>query len=76
MLVLSRKNGERVHIGDDVVLTVLTSRNGCVRLGLEAPADVLILREEALRSPTEGVAVLPRSGASRGKEVLRTGAQL
>jgi carbon storage regulator len=76
MLVLSRKNGERIHIGESVVLTVITSRNGHVRLGLEAPAGTLILREEALRSPTKGGAVPPDSGESRGKEVPRTGTQL
>ena len=47
MLVLSRKKGERIHIGDCVVLTVLESKNGRVRLGFEAPEQVAIFREEA-----------------------------
>jgi carbon storage regulator len=46
MLVLSRKKGERIHIGECVVLTVLDLRNGRVRLGIEAPEDVVLLREE------------------------------
>jgi carbon storage regulator len=76
MLVLGRKNKERIHIGDNVVLTVITSRNGYVRLGFDAPEGLLILREEALRSPTKGGAVPSDSGESRGKEVPRTGTQL
>jgi carbon storage regulator len=47
MLVLSRKEGQRIHIGSDVVVTVLTNRRGQVRLGIEAPRDVVVLREEA-----------------------------
>lgn len=46
MLVLSRKKGQRLHLGELVVLTVLESRHGRVRLGIEAPDDVVIRREE------------------------------
>ncbi len=46
MLVLTRKVGERIRIGDDVTLQVLEVRGGQVRLGLAAPADVRIFREE------------------------------
>ncbi len=45
MLVLSRKRGERVHIGDNISVTVLDYGNGKVRLGFSAPSDVLILRD-------------------------------
>jgi carbon storage regulator len=54
MLVLSRKKGERIHIGECVVLTVLESRHGQVRLGFEAPKDVVILREEIQSEFREG----------------------
>ncbi len=47
MLVLSRKKGERIHIGECVVVIVLESRNGRVRLGFEAPEEVGIFRAEA-----------------------------
>jgi carbon storage regulator len=47
MLVLSRKKGEQIRIGECVILTVLESRNGRVRLGFEAPEEVEIFREEA-----------------------------
>lgn len=46
MLVLSRKTGQQLHLGDGVVLTVLGWRAGQVRLGIEAPQDMVILREE------------------------------
>jgi carbon storage regulator len=46
MLVVSRKRGEAVCIGDDIIVSVLESRGGTVRLGIDAPKQVLILREE------------------------------
>jgi carbon storage regulator len=46
MLVLSRKERERIRLGDSIVLTVVQVSGDRVRLGVEAPADVLILREE------------------------------
>jgi carbon storage regulator len=46
MLVLSRKPGERIHIGDDVVITIVRIGPNTVRLGIEAPRDMNIVREE------------------------------
>jgi carbon storage regulator len=46
MLVLSRRKGERIHLGESILLTVLGCYGGRVRLGIEAPADMVILREE------------------------------
>ncbi len=46
MLVLSRRLGERIHIGDDVVITVVRIGPLSVRIGIEAPKDVHILRGE------------------------------
>jgi len=48
MLVLSRKVGERIHIGNDIIVTVLSVRGGRVRVGIEAPDGVQIKREELL----------------------------
>jgi len=60
MLVLSRRESERIRLGDSIVLTVVKVAGDRVRLGIEAPADVLILRDELQRhteaSPLE---VLP-----------------
>ncbi len=46
MLVLTRKPNQRINIGDDIVITVLEVRGDQVRLGIEAPRDVAVQREE------------------------------
>jgi len=46
MLVLTRKIGERIFIGDDIILTVVDIERGKIRLGIEAPKEVPIWREE------------------------------
>ena len=46
MLVLSRKSGEQIVIGDDVAITVVAVNGKNVRLAVQAPDDVLILRSE------------------------------
>lgn len=46
MLVLSRKDGQTICIGDEIEITVCEIRNGRVKLGIRCPPDVRILREE------------------------------
>jgi len=46
MLVLSRKESEKIMLGDSVVLTIVRISGDRVRLGIEAPSDMLILRKE------------------------------
>jgi carbon storage regulator len=46
MLILTRRSNERIFIGDDVVLVVLGIENNRVKLGIEAPSEISILREE------------------------------
>jgi carbon storage regulator len=46
MLVLTRKVGQRVLIGDNVAVTVVRVSQGTVRLGIEAPPETPIVREE------------------------------
>ena len=46
MLVLSRKESEKVLLGDEIVLTIVRLSGDRVRLGIEAPSDMLILRQE------------------------------
>lgn len=46
MLVLSRKLGEKVIIGDNIVLTIVKIDRNQIRLGIEAPSDVPVYREE------------------------------
>ena len=54
MLVLSRKLGEKIVIGERVILTVVKVDRNQVRIGIEAPPEVLVYREEiapAKRAP-------------------------
>ena len=46
MLVLSRKAGERILIGDDVAITIVRIGPNSVRVGIEAPRSMNIVREE------------------------------
>jgi carbon storage regulator len=46
MLVLSRRENERIRLGDSIVVTVVKLAGDRVRLGIEAPADLRILRGE------------------------------
>ncbi len=46
MLVLIRKEGEQVRIGDDIRITVVRLYDGKVRIGFDAPDDISIHREE------------------------------
>lgn len=58
MLVLSRKLQEQIRIGDQITITVLRIKGGQVRLGIQAPRQVRVLRSE-----------LPRTSASDTAEV-------
>ena len=46
MLVLSRRSTERIQIGDNVAVTVLEIRGNIVRIGIDAPTEVRVLRSE------------------------------
>lgn len=46
MLVLSRFIGEKIYIGDDVVIQVVSVRGDKVKIGVEAPAEVKVMRAE------------------------------
>jgi len=48
MLVLSRKRDERIVIGDNIVITIVDVRGDKVRIGIEAPAEVPVHRQEIL----------------------------
>jgi carbon storage regulator len=48
MLVLSRKLGEKIYIGENICITVVDIDRGKIRLGIEAPRDVPIYRQELL----------------------------
>jgi carbon storage regulator len=75
MLILTRKVGEMIRIGDNVTVRVLEVRGSQVRLGIDAPADVRIFREEIYRATQNGAATAERpaeephgvNGETRGK---------
>jgi carbon storage regulator len=46
MLVLSRKQSQRIKLGDSIVITVVRVAGDKVRLGIDAPRDMLVLRDE------------------------------
>ena len=53
MLVLSRKQNQTIVIGDDVRITVLKVVGNTVKLGIEAPAEIPVMREELLLTQRE-----------------------
>ncbi|MBI5098513.1 MAG: carbon storage regulator CsrA [Nitrospirae bacterium] len=46
MLVLTRKSGESINIGDDITITIVEIKGNSVRLGIKAPASLKIYRKE------------------------------
>jgi carbon storage regulator len=51
MLVLSRKESQRIKLGDSIVVTVIRVAGDRVRLGIDAPPEMLVLREELEERP-------------------------
>ena len=66
MLVLTRKKGERVLIGDDIVITLIDVRGDGVRIGFDAPRGVPIQRAEVLSAVTEANAEAAAASAATG----------
>jgi carbon storage regulator len=61
MLILSRRPGESLTIGDDVVVTVVSVSGNQIRLGITAPREVRVLREEIYRAIQEENQVAART---------------
>ncbi len=57
MLVLSRKLGEKIVIGDNIVVTVVKIDRSQIRIGIEAPHDVPVYREEIAPQRAGGAAM-------------------
>ncbi len=53
MLVLKRKPCERIQIGESIVVTVVRVEGNAVRLGIEAPSDVAVYRQELLQKSVD-----------------------
>lgn len=66
MLVLTRRIGESIVIGDEIVVTVLDVRSDQVRLGIDAPRSVQVHREEVFRQvASENTAAVASAQAAR-----------
>ena len=63
MLVLSRRESERIRLGDSIVVTVVKLAGDRVRLGIEAPADMRVLRGELERRQPQSRALPLRASA-------------
>lgn len=68
MLILSRKLDEQIVIGDGIVITVVSIRGGKVRIGVEAPPNVTIHRQEVLQSQTNKPGTRPSQEPSHGTD--------
>jgi carbon storage regulator len=67
MLVLTRKAGESLIIGDEIVVTVLEARGDVIRIGIQAPRDVQVHREEVYRE----LQAANREAASPNEEAVQ-----
>lgn len=75
MLVLSRKKGQSIVLGDGVEITVLDVEGEAIKIGIKAPKDISILRKELLDSVQETnkeAAVLPPDLDQLSKEFNNT----
>jgi carbon storage regulator len=65
MLILTRRVGEKVIIGNDIKLTVIGVQGGQVRLGIEAPKEIAVHREEIYERIREEMSAEPKLPAPR-----------
>jgi carbon storage regulator len=66
MLILTRRVGETVVIGEDIVVTVLSIKGNQVRIGVQAPKDVAVHREELLKRQRPAEAAIAKVDADEG----------
>ena len=64
MLVLSRKETQRIRVGDSIIVTIVKVTGDKVRVGIEAPSDVLVLRDELEAWEEGGSAACPSGEAA------------
>ena len=71
MLILSRRPSETIHIGNNITVTVLAVRGNQVRLGIHAPEDISIHREEVYQRIEEyvGEVTQPDTAANSDTQV-------
>ncbi len=72
MLVLTRKLGESIQLGDDIIVTVLRIKGNSIRLGIDAPTQVRIIRRE-IESFSKRVARVVHPRPDVAERVTRSG---
>lgn len=53
MLILTRNAGEAIKIGDDITITVMGTKGNQVRIGIDAPKDVAIARDDMIKGRSQ-----------------------
>jgi carbon storage regulator len=53
MLVIKRKKGEAIKIGDDIEITVIKIEDGAIKIAIDAPKNITILRKELVKEVTD-----------------------
>ena len=60
MLIITRKTNQKIHIGSDITIEVVDIRGSQVRIGISAPKDVLVLREELVPGGPAGTGTVSK----------------
>jgi carbon storage regulator len=76
MLVLARRENERIVVGDEIVITVVRLANDKVRIGIEAPDHIKVLRTELMDREGADLEVGSRRRASETSDVIPIGHSL
>lgn len=71
MLVLSRRVGEQILIGDDIVVTILDSRGDGVRIGIDAPRSTRVNRAEVVEAVRESNVAATTGDAAAEEDLIR-----
>jgi carbon storage regulator len=61
MLVLSRRRSDKIQIGDNITITIVEIRGNAVRIGIDAPKEINVVRDELIEPKRTYVAVKPPS---------------
>lgn len=70
MLVLTRKSHEQIQIGDNITITILRVKGGAIRVGIDAPKNLSVLRKELVGKPAK-IAATPVT--SEAVEIVELG---
>ena len=65
MLVLGRKSGESIYVGDNIVIKVLTIHDQQIQLGITAPESICILRDDAKQKTRDRISQVPAALLTR-----------